>query len=140
MLRMQKVTLCLTTETGVWPLSTCIAEWTGGLALPVCSARKDQSMEIILNKDQAIKAVDVARNFAESASGLKVLQGVFLSAGFGRLRLTTTDLSLWCQVELDCPDAAAGYGFGSGAEFGNGVEERASESRGASQDGRRRGV
>ena len=58
-------------------------------------------MEIILNKDQAMKAVDVARNFAESASGLKVLQGVFLSAGFGRLRLTTTDLALWCQVELD---------------------------------------
>ena len=58
-------------------------------------------MEIILNKDQAMKAVDVSRNFAESASGLKVLQGVFLSAGFGRLRLTTTDLSLWCQVELD---------------------------------------
>jgi len=30
-------------------------------------------MEILLNKDQAMKAVDVARNFAESASGLKVL-------------------------------------------------------------------
>ena len=58
-------------------------------------------MEIILNRDHAMKAVDVAKNFAESASGLKVLQGAFLSAGFGRLRLTTTDLSLWCQVELD---------------------------------------
>ena len=57
-------------------------------------------MQIILNREQAMKAVDVARNFAESASGLKVLQGVFMSAGFGRVRLTTTDLGLWCQVEL----------------------------------------
>ena len=24
-----------------------------------------------------------------------------MSAGFGRVRLTTTDLELWCQVELD---------------------------------------
>ncbi len=28
-------------------------------------------------------------------------QGAFLSAGFGRVRLTTTDLELWCQVEID---------------------------------------
>ena len=58
-------------------------------------------MEIILNKGQTMKAVDVAKTFAESASGLKVLQGVFVSAGFGRVRLTTTDLELWCQVELN---------------------------------------
>ena len=58
-------------------------------------------MEILFNRSQAMKAVDVARNFAESASGLKVLQGAFVSAGFGRVRLTTTDLELWCQVELD---------------------------------------
>ena len=58
-------------------------------------------MEILVNRNQAMKAVDVARNFAESASGLQVLQGAFLSAGFGRVRLTTTDLDLWCQVELD---------------------------------------
>ena len=58
-------------------------------------------MEILLNREQGLKAVDVAKNFAESASGLKVLQGAFLSAGFGRMRLTTTDLELWCQVELD---------------------------------------
>ena len=57
-------------------------------------------MEILLHREQTMKAVDVARNFAEGASGLKVLQGVFLSAGFGRLRLTTTDLELSCQVEL----------------------------------------
>ena len=57
-------------------------------------------MEILLHREQTVKAVDVARNFAEGASGLKVLQGVFLSAGFGRLRLTTTDLELSCQVEL----------------------------------------
>ena len=57
-------------------------------------------MEIILNKDQAVKAVGVAKNFAAGASGLKVLQGAFLSAGFGRVRLVTTDLEVWCQVEL----------------------------------------
>lgn len=57
-------------------------------------------MQIILNREQAMKAVDVAKNFAERASGLKVLQGALLSAGFGRVRLTTTDLDLWCQVEL----------------------------------------
>ena len=58
-------------------------------------------MEILLNREQGMKAVDVARNFAESASGLKVLQGAFVSAESGRVRLTTTDLGLWCQVELD---------------------------------------
>ena len=58
-------------------------------------------MEILLNREQGMKAVDVAKNFAESASGIKALQGVFMSAGFGRVRLTTTDLDLWCQVELD---------------------------------------
>ena len=58
-------------------------------------------MEILFNRSQAMKAVDVARNFAESASGLGVLQGAFVSAGSGRVRLTTTDLELWCQVELD---------------------------------------
>ena len=57
-------------------------------------------MQVILNREQAMKAVDVARNFAERASGLKVLQGAFMSAGFGRVRLTTTDLELWCQAEL----------------------------------------
>jgi len=58
-------------------------------------------MELILNKDRAMKAVNVVKNFAAGASGLKVLQGVFLSAGFGHVRLTTTDLEVWCQVELD---------------------------------------
>ena len=57
-------------------------------------------MQVILNREQAVKAVDVARNFAESASGLEVLQGAFMSAGFGRVRFTTTDLDLWCRVEL----------------------------------------
>ena len=58
-------------------------------------------MEILLNRKQAMKAVDVARNFAESASGLDVLQGALVSAEAGRVRLTTTDLAVWCQVELD---------------------------------------
>ena len=58
-------------------------------------------MEIILNKDRALKAVNVAKNFAETPSGLKILQHAFVSAGFGRVRLTTTDLALWCQVEVD---------------------------------------
>ena len=97
-------------------------------------------MEIILNKDQAMKAVDVSRNFAESASGLKVLRGVFLSAGFGRLRADDNGPVALVSGRARCPDAATGNGCCSGAESGNGVEERASESRGASQGGRRRGV
>ena len=47
-----------------------------------------------------MKAVGVAKNFAAGASGLRVLQGVVLSAEDGRARLTTTDLEVWCQVEL----------------------------------------
>ena len=58
-------------------------------------------MEIILNRDRTLKAVNVAKNFAETPSGLKILQHAFVSAGFGRARLTTTDLALWCQVEVD---------------------------------------
>ena len=58
-------------------------------------------MEILLNRNQAMKAVDVARNFAESASGHQVLQGILVSAEAGRVRLTTTDLEVWCQVDLD---------------------------------------
>ena len=58
-------------------------------------------MEILLNRNQAMKAVDVARKFAESASGLQVLQGVLVSAEDGRVRLTTTDLEVRCQVELE---------------------------------------
>ena len=58
-------------------------------------------MEILLNREQGMKAVDVARNFAEGASGIKALQGVLLSAESGRVRLTTTDLAVWCQVELE---------------------------------------
>ena len=65
-------------------------------------------MEIILNKDQAMKAVDVARNFAEGASGLGVLQGALLSAEDGYVRLTTTDLGLWCQVGIDAQTPEAG--------------------------------
>ncbi|MDE0206124.1 MAG: DNA polymerase III subunit beta [Candidatus Tectomicrobia bacterium] len=58
-------------------------------------------MEILLNRNQAMKAVDVAVKFAESASGHQVLQGVLVSAEDGRVRLTTTDLEVWCQAELD---------------------------------------
>ena len=58
-------------------------------------------MEIILDRSQMLKAVNTAKNFAEGSSGQKILQSTFVSAGFGRVRLTTTDLSLWCQVELD---------------------------------------
>ena len=65
-------------------------------------------MEIVFNREQAMKAVDAARNFAERASGLDVLQGAFLSAGFGRVRLTTTNLSLWCQVVLDAQTVQPG--------------------------------
>ncbi|MDE0205197.1 MAG: DNA polymerase III subunit beta [Candidatus Tectomicrobia bacterium] len=58
-------------------------------------------MEIQLNRNQAMKAVDVARNFAENASGHQVLQGILVSAECGRVRLTASDLEVWCQVELD---------------------------------------
>ena len=58
-------------------------------------------MEILFDRNRAMKAVDVARNFAESTSGMDVLQGALVSAGSGRVRLTTTDLELWCRVELD---------------------------------------
>ena len=58
-------------------------------------------MEILLNREQAMKAVDVAKNFAESASGLRVLRGALVSAECGRVQLTTTDLALWCRIELD---------------------------------------
>ena len=58
-------------------------------------------MEITFDRSQMLKAVNTAKSFAEGASALKVLQSTFLSAGFGRVRLTTTDLSLWCQVDLD---------------------------------------
>ena len=65
-------------------------------------------MEILLNREQAMKAVDVARNFAEGASGIKALQGVLLSAEDGRVRLTTTDLAVWCQVELEAQTSEPG--------------------------------
>ena len=57
-------------------------------------------MEITFDRSRMLKAVNTAKSFADS-SGLKVLQNTLLSAGFGHVRLTTTNLSLWCQVELD---------------------------------------
>ena len=58
-------------------------------------------MEILFDRSQMLKAVNTAKNFAETPSGLKILQHAFVSAGFGRTRLTTTDLTLWCQAEID---------------------------------------
>ena len=58
-------------------------------------------MELSFDRNQMLKAVNTAKNFAETPSGLKVLQHAFMSAGFGHARLTTTDLGLWCQVELN---------------------------------------
>ena len=58
-------------------------------------------MQITLDREQAMRAVDVVRNFAEGASGLKVLQGVLVSADSSHVRLVTTDLAVWCQVEMD---------------------------------------
>ena len=58
-------------------------------------------MEIIFDRSQMLKAVNTAKSFAEGSSALKILQSTFVSAGFGRVRLTTTDLTLWCQVNLD---------------------------------------
>ena len=58
-------------------------------------------MEITFDRSQMLKAVNTAKTFAGGASAaLKVLQSAFVSAGFGRVRLTTTDLDVWCQVDL----------------------------------------
>ena len=65
-------------------------------------------MQVTLNREQAVKAVDVARNFAARASELEVLQGALVSAEDGHVRLTTTDLGLWCQVRLDAQTAEPG--------------------------------
>ena len=58
-------------------------------------------MEIIVDRSRMLKAVNMAKTFAESSSAMKVLQNTLLSAGCGRVRLATTDLSVFCQVELD---------------------------------------
>ena len=58
-------------------------------------------MEITFERSRMLKAVNTAKSFAEGSSGQKVLQSIYLSAGFGHVRLTATDLTLWCQVELD---------------------------------------
>ena len=65
-------------------------------------------MEISFERSRMLKAVNTAKSFAETSSALKVLQGTFLSAGGGNVRLTTTDLSLWCQVELEARVAEPG--------------------------------
>lgn len=65
-------------------------------------------MEILLNREQTMKGVETARAFCESASGLKVLQHAHVSAGFGRVRVTTTDLVTWCQVEVKGETAQPG--------------------------------
>ena len=58
-------------------------------------------MEITFDRSRMLKAVNTAKSFAEGSSALKILQSTILSAGSGRVRLTATDLSVWCQVELD---------------------------------------
>jgi len=65
-------------------------------------------MEINFDRSQMVKAVNVSKAFAETASRVKVLQSVSMSAGLGRVRLTTTDLSLWCQVGLDARTPQSG--------------------------------
>ena len=58
-------------------------------------------MEISVDRSQMLKAVNTVKSFAEGSSGLKILQSTLASAGSGHVRLTTTDLSVWCQVDLD---------------------------------------
>ena len=58
-------------------------------------------MEINFDRSQMLKAVNTVKTFAEGSSALKVLQSTFMSAGFGRVYLATTDLTLWCQVGLN---------------------------------------
>ena len=65
-------------------------------------------MEITFDRSRMLKAVNTAKSFAEGSSALKVLQGAFLCVEAGKVRLTTTDLTLWCQVELDARVAEPG--------------------------------
>ena len=65
-------------------------------------------MQLTVNREQAMKAVGVARQFAAGASGQDVLQGVRVCAEGGRVRLTTTDLEVWCQVDVDAQTAEPG--------------------------------
>ena len=65
-------------------------------------------MDITFDRSRMLKAVNTAKGFAEGSSALKVLQGTFVSAGSGKARLTTTDLAIWCQVELDARVAEPG--------------------------------
>ena len=65
-------------------------------------------MEINVDRSQMLKAVNTAKSFAEGSSGLRILQCAFLSAGSGHIRLATTDLALWCRVELEARTAEPG--------------------------------
>ena len=65
-------------------------------------------MQVTVNREQAMRAVGVARPFAAGASGQDVLQGVRVCAEGGRVRLTTTDLEVWCQVDLEAQTAEPG--------------------------------
>ena len=65
-------------------------------------------MEITFDRSRMLKAVNTAKSLAEGSSALKILQSTFLSAGQGHIRLTATDLSLWCQVELEARTAEPG--------------------------------
>ena len=57
-------------------------------------------MELLLKREQVMRGVETAKAFAGTASDPKVLQHAMVSGGFGKVRLTTTDLDVWCQVEL----------------------------------------
>ena len=57
-------------------------------------------MEISFDRSRMLKAVNTVKSFADSA-GLKVLQSTLISAGQDHVRLTTSDLTLSCRVELD---------------------------------------
>ena len=65
-------------------------------------------MEITFDRGQMLKAVNTVKSFAEGSPAQPVLKSAHLSAASGRVRLTTTDLSLWCQVELEARTAEAG--------------------------------
>ena len=65
-------------------------------------------MEISFERSRMLKAVNTAKGFAEGSSGQKVLQSICLSAGHGHVRLTATDLALWCQVDIEAQTPEAG--------------------------------
>ena len=82
-------------------------------------------MELLLKREQVMRGVETAKAFAGTASDPKVLQHAMVSGGFGKVRLTTTDLDVWCQVELTDEIIRPGKALVPAKASREGVEEPA---------------